>query len=181
MENSLLTNETSTIAKEFDKSIKKIMAIKYHYDLNQFFSNALILSEKKQNNVFEILINHYLNKIKSLDRKLVLEVLTNPKRDFSTFNEKYDIEPIINFFYYKNLEKEKFNDTLEEAYAIAFDLVAKVMKKKDRTIKLPIAIHNIKEYSINYNISKKDINELFIWLVLYLAVIYNYVENMSNV
>ena len=55
-----------TISKRFENNTKKIMAIKYHYDLINVFADTNNLSAEEKNSLYDMLINDYLNKIKLL-------------------------------------------------------------------------------------------------------------------
>lgn len=156
------------ITKNFEERIKTIMGIKYHYDLLDLFNGVDTLSKKEQNDIYEKLINDYLQKIKGIDSNIIFDR-----------KQEREIDDITDFFDYDSYLESKNNKCvddycIEEAENIVTDFISKMFNKKGRSLTLPITIQNIEDYGVNSIISGKDMKKVIFWIVLKLSVIYNY-------
>ena len=99
----------------------------------------------------------------------------------NSIGKLHEIQNIIDFFDYSMINQDHddidLDEMEEEASVIAFDLVAKILGKNERKLKLPIKIQNIKDFCINNTIRECDMHQLFFLIILDLSVIYHYVSN----
>lgn len=107
-----------------------------------------------ESNSCEIMINEYLNNI--CKKKLYNKYKKNKLLVDKIYNNYTKCNPII-----KN-----------EAGLITDDLIDKCFYRKGRTIKRPISICNLTEYSISSIIRKKDVNNVIKMIILKLAITY---------
>ena len=177
-----------TIKTNLEERIKKIMAIEYHYELEDFFNHLKSLPEEEQMTVLEYMINDYLQKIKQFGPDKILEVI-----------EKRDLTDIVDFFDYDYIADEdkemvkddkfdfpvcktkyKYTSVMEEADHTIYDLISKLSSKNGCEITLPISIENIIDFSINNVVPKKDMKKVIYWIILNLSVAYNYAINLNK-
>lgn len=164
--NSKVSSCIDTIYNNFENSIEKIMNIQYYYDLNKIFSVTNELTEKEWYSLYENLINEYLVKIKNLDKKIKFEKISR------------EIDDYLEFFSHRFDEStsESLSDIEDEGDEIANDLYLKLIGTNNRNLKLPINLNEIINYQINSVINKKDIEKVIQWIILKLAIIYNYLK-----
>lgn len=173
VQNNNLQEYADNISKDFEERIKKIKAIEYHYDLFDLFKEIDKLSEKEKITTYEMLINDYLEKIKSLDYNMLFDK-----------KQERDIENIMDFFDYdysenKPLERsnnweDSYSEASEEAEHVVYDLISKMFNQKGRTLMLPVTIQYIVDYGISSVVPKEEIEKAILWIILNLATIYNY-------
>lgn len=161
-----------TISKKFENNTKKIMAIEYHYDLINMFAEINDLSAEEKYSLYEMLINDYLNKIKSLKYHPKLNEIAGDINDITEFyNYTYKIDD-------KSRESTLY-EIEEEADDIVDDLYLKLFNSNGRKLQLPIRIGDIINLQIRGFISKGDLDKVFYWIILKLSVMYSYLGSKN--
>ncbi len=156
-----------TISKRFENNTKKIMAIKYHYDLINVFADTNNLSAEEKNSLYDMLINDYLNKIKLLKYHPKLNEIAG---DINAIMEFYDYTYKVD----DKLQESTLYEIEEEADDIVDDLYLKLFNSNGRKLQLPIKIEDVVNLQIRGFISKDDLDKVFYWIILRLSVIYSY-------
>ncbi len=158
------------ISQKLEERIKKIMAIEYHYNLLDFFKEIDKFTEEEQLFAYELLMNDYLKKIKDFDSNIILDRKQDRKID--------DITDFFDYDYYSknkdNVSNDEYYDVMEEAEYVVANFISKIFNQKGRTLTLPVTIQNIKDYGVSSVVPEKDMKKVIYWIILKLAVIYNY-------
>ncbi len=161
-----------TISKKFENNTKKIMAIEYHYDLINMFTETNNLSSEEKYSLYEMLINDYLNKIKSLKYHPKLNEIAGDINDITEFyNYTYKVN--------NKLQESTLYEIDQEADDIVDDLYLKLFNSNGRKLQLPIKIENIINLQIRSFISKDDLDKVFYWIILKLSVMYSYLSSKN--
>lgn len=161
MNNENLQKYADIVSNNIHKDLKVISSIIYHYDIKKIIEGLKELSKEDVNNILEMCINNYLQKIKSYS--LNLEQYRKVE---------HDVDELIEFY-----TEDNFKVIIEEASEVTCDLVMKVMGYNERNIELPIKIEYIKKFCIHNIIKNEDINTTILYIVLYLSAIHYCLEN----
>lgn len=182
IQNKQLQKQVNNIVLDFEDKIKKIMSIEYHYNLDNIFKNISNLPDEVRYDLYEMLINYYLENLSKLDHHVALDQIY--KEEENSIKKLHDIQNIIDFFDYSTIHQSQddydLDEIEEEASVIAFDLVAKVLGKNGRNLNLPVKVQNIKDFCINNSIRECNMHQLFYLIILDLSVIYHYVSNKKG-
>lgn len=177
-ENKRIEKQVENIIEVLEEKIKKIMAIEYHYNLDELFKEVEKVGEKEKYKIYEGLINYYLEKIRGMEEEKIRE--GGLRTEESKVGVLHEIENIIEFFDEEKGSEERIDERGEEASVIAFDLIAKVLGKNKRKLNLPLKIENIKDFSVASTIKEKEMHELFFQIILNLSVVFHYINNLKN-
>lgn len=177
MENKTIssTNENrDTILVNIADKIKTIMDIQYHYNLGDLFNNLKGKTKAQKEEVYESIINYYLEKITT---GRTIEDVESVERDS-------DIDEIMTFFtytYFSKDEESKHNYFVieEEAECVVDDLIAKICGRNKRNLKLPLKLKDIKDFCIENVVKEKDIESTIMWMILKLAVLNAFLDKQA--
>lgn len=128
--------------KNIDGTIKEILSIKYHYEIDEVVSSRDL----------EGLLNYYLTLVKKTKDKDIFKKNVHRLMD------------VLDFF--SNAEKK--GGLEEEAEEIAMDLITKVF---DGKLEIPVSLNRIVRYSFSAGLTKEEVNYEIKWLVLTLAIL----------
>lgn len=128
--------------KNIDGTIKEILSIKYHYEIDEVVSSRDL----------EGLLNYYLTLVKKTKDKDIFK--KNVQR----------LMDVLDFF--SNAEKK--GGLEEEAEEIAMDLITKVF---DGKLEIPVSLNRIVRYSFSAGLTKEEVNYEIKWLILTLAIL----------
>lgn len=128
--------------KNIDGTIKEILSIKYHYEIDEVVSSRDL----------ERLLNYYLTLVKKTKDKDIFKKNVHRLMD------------VLDFF--SNAEKK--GGLEEEAEEIAMDLITKVF---DGKLEIPVSLNRIVRYSFSAGLTKEEVNYEIKWLVLTLAIL----------
>ena len=159
---------TKDVVRCFDEKINTIKSIVYHYNLLDMIPNFIEMNENERKQKIEDIINFYLNKIKEQNSEEIIR------------KHRSSIDDITEFFNYSYFDK--CNDTMlsniqEEAEYIADSFVQKLFTTTGNKLILPVRYEDIKNYCIISTIDEKYTDYVFLWIILKLAVVYNYSNN----
>ena len=128
-----------------------------HFDLNLIF---------KDNSLKDLgnLINYYLDNIGKITNKNINIDVCSSLLEYFDYN--YNIS---------NLDERKINYAImEEANIIVDDLIKKIKKNNNRSINIPIDINSLIDYSISNYINKSNIDKVLYYIIIKLAILYNF-------
>lgn len=146
---------------KLDLLINSIYNHKENYSLIDIFSEYSFME-------LEDLVNYYLERIKTNCKNKDINSLSIKSNDISKyFDYNFNI-------FDESIKKENFS-IIEEAEIISDDLIHKVLGRNNRYISLPIKLEDISKYSISNYISDININKVYYWIILKLAII-NYLS-----
>ena len=128
--------------KNIDGTIKEILSIKYHYEIDEVISSRDL----------EGLLNYYLTLVKKTKDKDIFKKNVHRLMD------------VLDFF--SNAEKK--GGLEEEAEEIAMDLITKVF---DGKLEIPVSLNRIVRYSFSAGLTKEEVNYEIKWLILTLAIL----------
>lgn len=129
-------------AKKIDGTIKEILSIKYHYEIDD------VVSVKGS----EELLNYYLTIIKK----------TNDKDIFKRNVRK--LMDILDFF----ASPETKGGLEEEAEEVTMDIITKIF---DGKLEIPVSLNRIVRYSFSAGLSKEEVDYQIKWMILTLAIL----------
>ena len=94
-------------------------------------------------------------------------------------DNNYNIEEVLDFFSYSHKQDNdnKYYVIEDSAEYIVDDLLNKLFRNDNRKLKLPVHYDTINEYGLSSEIEEKDITRAFLWIILKLSVIYNFLKN----
>lgn len=139
-------------------------------DLDELIQIIERLEKNDQDEVFSIMINNQLEKLKTI----TIDQFKSVARD---------VDEITDYYASK---KEEFDAVIEEGDTVANDILFKVIGKNDRKLSLPISISIIKDYCLSTEIKKEQINDTLAWITLrYVAILRclswkKYLEDYEN-
>ena len=167
MKKEIKDNEVVNVVNCFDERISKIRSIVYHYELLDVIPNFNNKSSKEQKQIIEDTINFYLSEIKEMNNYNLIK------------DNNYNIEEVLDFFSYsrKQDNDNKYYVIEDSAEYIVDDLLNKLFRNDNRKLKLPVHYDTINEYGLSSEIEEKDITRAFLWIILKLSVIYNFLKN----
>lgn len=128
--------------KNIDGTIKEILSIKYHYEIDEVVSSRDL----------EGLLNYYLTLVKKTKDKDIFKKNVHRLMD------------VLDFF--SNAEKK--GGLEEESEEIAMDLITKVF---DGKLEIPVSLNRIVRYSFSAGLTKEEVNYEIKWLILTLAIL----------
>ena len=159
-----IDNCEKNIINTLDNKFSKIKNNYKHYELKALTPEMLELTNEELNQVLEKIINKKLLEIRNSN--LSFKTVYDRRREIETFEESFYLT---------------FNDSNEEGETIAWDLVAKVLKRNNREIELPIDINKLIQYSIHSSIDNSNVKDTLLWLALEVfAINYLVVKICSN-
>ena len=167
MKKEIKDNEVVNVVNCFDERISKIRSIVYHYELLDVIPNFNNKSSKEQKQIIEDTINFYLSEIKKMNNYNLIK------------DNNYNIEEVLDFFSYSHKQDNdnKYYVIEDSAEYIVDDLLNKLFRNDNRKLKLPVHYDTINEYGLSSEIEEKDITRAFLWIILKLSVIYNFLKN----
>lgn len=157
------------ISNTMERDLTKVQEV-LDLDLNDLIQIVDRLDKSDQDEVYSIMINNELNKLKSMS----IEQFKSVARDVDEITD-----------YYASKKKE-FDAVIEEGDTVANDILFKVIGKNDRKLSLPISISIIKDYCLSTEIKEEQINDTLAWITLrYVAILRclswkKYLENYEN-
>lgn len=166
MKKEIKDNEVVNVVNCFDERISKIRSIVYHYELLDVIPNFNNKSSKEQKQIIEDTINFYLSEIKEMNNYNLIK------------DNNYNIEEVLDFFSYSHKQDNdnKYYVIEDSAEYIVDDLLNKLFRNDNRKLKLPVHYDTINEYGLSSEIEEKDITRAFLWIILKLSVIYNFLK-----
>ena len=167
MKKEIKDNEVVNVVNCFDERISKIRSIVYHYELLDVIPNFNNKSSKEQKQIIEDTINFYLSEIKEMNNYNLIK------------DNNYNIEEVLDFFSYSHKQDNdnKYYVIEDSAEYIVDDLLNKLFRNDNRKLNLPVHYDTINEYGLSSEIEEKDITRAFLWIILKLSVIYNFLKN----
>ncbi len=142
------------ISNTMERDLSKIQEI-LDFDLDELIQIIGRLDEKQQDEVYSIMINNELEKLKSI----TIEQFNSIKRDVDEITDYY------------SSKKEEFDVVIEEGDTVANDILFKVIGKNNRKISLPIDISIIKNYCFSTELKEEQFYDALMWITLrYVAI-----------
>ena len=142
------------ISNTMERDLSKIQEV-LDFDLDELIQIIGRLDEKQQDEVYSIMINNELEKLKSI----TIEQFNSVKRDVDEITDYY------------SSKKEEFDVVIEEGDTVANDILFKVIGINNRKISLPIDISNIKNYCFSTELKEEQFYDALMWITLrYIAI-----------
>ena len=142
------------ISNTMERDLSKIQEI-LDFDLDELIQIIGRLDKKQQDEVYSIMINNELEKLKSI----TIEQFNSVKRDVDEITDYY------------SSKKEDFDVVIEEGDTVANDILFKVIGINNRKISLPIDISNIKNYCFSTELKEEQFYDALMWITLrYIAI-----------
>ena len=142
------------ISNTMERDLSKIQEV-LDFDLDELIQIIGRLDEKQQDEVYSIMINNELEKLKSI----TIEQFNSVKRDVDEITDYY------------SSKKEEFDVVIEEGDTVANDILFKVIGINNRKISLPIDISNIKNYCFSTELKEEQFYDALMWITLrYVAI-----------
>ena len=142
------------ISNTMERDLSKIQEI-LDFDLDELIQIIGRLDKKQQDEVYSIMINNELEKLKSI----TIEQFNSVKRDVDEITDYY------------SSKKEDFDVVIEEGDTVANDILFKVIGINNRKISLPIDISNIKNYCFSTELKEEQFYDALMWITLrYVAI-----------
>ena len=142
------------ISNTMERDLSKIQEV-LDFDLDELIQIIGRLDEKQQDEVYSIMINNELEKLKSI----TIEQFNSVKRDIDEITDYY------------SSKKEEFDVVIEEGDTVANDILFKVIGINNRKISLPIDISNIKNYCFSTELKEEQFYDALMWITLrYVAI-----------
>ena len=142
------------ISNTMERDLSKIQEV-LDFDLEELIQIIGRLDEKQQDEVYSIMINNELEKLKSI----TIEQFNSVKRDVDEITDYY------------SSKKEDFDVVIEEGDTVANDILFKVIGINNRKISLPIDISNIKNYCFSTELKEEQFYDALMWITLrYIAI-----------
>lgn len=163
-------NEVVNVVNCFDERISKIRSIVYHYELLDVIPDFNKKSSKEQKQIIEDTINFYLSEIKEMNNYNLIK------------DNNYNIEEVLDFFSYsyKQDNENKYYVVEDSAEYVVDDLLNKLFRNDNRKLNLPVHYDTINEYGLSSEIKEEDTTRAFLWIILKLSVIYNFLKDNNN-
>lgn len=160
-------NEVVNVVNCFDERISKIRSIVYHYELLDVIPDFNKKSSKEQKQIIEDTINFYLSEIKEMNNYNLIK------------DNNYNIEEVLDFFSYsyKQDNENKYYVVEDSAEYVVDDLLNKLFRNDNRKLNLPVHYDTINEYGLSSEIKEEDTTRAFLWIILKLSVIYNFLKD----
>lgn len=142
------------ISNTMERDLTKVQEV-LDLDLNDLIQIVDRLDKSDQDEVYSIMINNELNKLKSMS----IEQFKSVARD---------VDEITDYYASK---KEEFDAVIEEGDTVANDILFKVIGKNGRKLSLPIDISIIKEYCFSTELKEDQFYDALMWITLrYIAI-----------
>ena len=142
------------ISNTMERDLSKIQEV-LDFDLDELIQIIGRLDKKQQDEVYSIMINNELEKLKSI----TIEQFNSVKRDVDEITDYY------------SSKKEEFDVVIEEGDTVANDILFKVIGINNRKISLPIDISNIKNYCFSTELKEEQFYDALMWITLrYVAI-----------
>ena len=142
------------ISNTMERDLSKIQEV-LDFDLDELIQIIGRLEEKQQDEVYSIMINNELEKLKSI----TIEQFNSVKRNVDEITDYY------------SSKKEEFDVVIEEGDTVANDILFKVIGINNRKISLPIDISNIKNYCFSTELKEEQFYDALMWITLrYVAI-----------
>lgn len=163
-------NEVVNVVNCFDERISKIRSIVYHYELLDVIPDFNKKSSKEQKQIIEDTINFYLSEIKEMNNYNLIK------------DNNYNIEEVLDFFSYSHKQDNdnKYYVIEDSAEYVVDDLLNKLFRNDNRKLNLPVHYDTINEYGLSSEIKEEDTTRAFLWIILKLSVIYNFLKDNNN-
>jgi len=142
------------ISNTMERDLSKIQEV-LDFDLDELIQIIGRLDKKQQDEVYSIMINNELEKLKSI----TIEQFNSVKRDVDEITDYY------------SSKKKEFDVVIEEGDTVANDILFKVIGINNRKISLPIDISNIKNYCFSTELKEEQFYDALMWITLrYIAI-----------
>ena len=153
-ENKEVKEVARVISNTMERDLTKVQEV-LDLDLNDLIQIVDRLDKSDQDEVYSIMINNELNKLKSMS----IEQFKSVARDVDEITD-----------YYASKKKE-FDAVIEEGDSVANDILLKVIGKNGRKLSLPIDISIIKEYCFSTELKEEQFYDALMWITLrYIAI-----------
>ena len=168
--------EVVNVVKNFNDKITKIRNMVYYYELLDVIPDFKQKDSEEQKKIIEDTINFYLSEIKKMNNYDLIKKKNNEIEKvedfFSYSNKKISEEECCK---YKN-SNDKFYIVEDNADYVVDNLINKLFRTDSRKLNLPIQYDTINEYGLSSEIEEKDTLRAFLWIILKLSVIYNFLK-----
>ena len=153
-ENKDVKEVARVISNEMERNLTKVQEV-LDLVLNELIQIVEKFDKSQQDEVYSIMINNELEKLKSI----TMEQFNSVSRD---------VDEITDYYASK---KEEFDAVIEEGDTVANDILFKVIGKNNRKISLPIDISIIKEYCFSTELKEEQFYDTLMWITLrYIAI-----------
>lgn len=143
------------ISNTMERDLSKVQEV-LDFDLDELIQIVGRLDTKQQDEVYSIMINNELEKLKSI----TIDQFNSVKRD---------VDEITDYYASK---KEEFDVVIEEGDLVANDILFKVIGINNRKISLPIDISIIKNYCFSTELKEEQFYDTLMWITLrYIAIL----------
>ena len=148
-ENKDVKEVARVISNTMERDLTKVQEV-LDFDLNDLIQIVNRLDKSDQDEVYSIMINNQLEKLKSISMEQFQSVAR-------------DVDEITDYYASK---KEEFDAVIEEGDTVANDILFKVIGKNGRKLSLPIDISIIKDYCFSSELKEEQFYDALMWITL---------------